>query len=248
MRDGLSLLDQVYSFSQDKIDETSVRSALGIISNEIYDTVVSAIAVKNPVPALSAVDDILTKGFDLQEFTGGLLDYVRTMLFSRIPDALDNPRIDRADGAIETIAAHASAFSEATLLRMAEIIRKTENELKWSTFPRFLVELMLLKLVHMDETVSIETLLNALEGAQPADAAPVAEDKKKNEPDRLAVSLVEPRRQESAAPKRHPVAEETPSAKAPPAGEQKSLLSLDDEIAHEPIIRNVLDIFDGTPI
>jgi DNA polymerase-3 subunit gamma/tau len=346
MRDGLSLLDQVYSFSQDMIDEKSVRSALGIISTEIYDTVMAAIAGKNPTPALSVVDDILTKGFDLGEFTGGLLDYVRTMLFSRIPKVLDNPRIDRASGTLETITAHASAFSESTLLRMAEIIRKAENELKWSAFPRFLVELMLLKLVHMDETVSIETLLNSLEGTPPADAAPVSEGKKKNEPDRLADSQVTVKKtaevshaaaeagtalpqkamtQEPAPRKsvitdwphfiehiqnnRPPLgyhlsvayvismagksidlrfpkafhfqfsevtkkknrdeiqkelngffkeeidlhitleaAEETPSAKAPLAEEQKPLLSLDDEIAHEPIIRSVLDIFDGTLI
>jgi DNA polymerase-3 subunit gamma/tau len=185
MRDGLSLLDQVYSYSQDKIDEAAVRSALGIISNEIYDTVMTAVAAKDPQPVLAAVEDILSRGFDLSEFTGGLLDYVRTMLFSRVPAIRDNPRIDLAPGAQEALTKHADAFPEATLLRMAEIIRKTENELKWSSFPRFLVELMLLKLVRMDETVSIETLLSALGNSRPLEAAhaPVPGiDKKKTEP------------------------------------------------------------------
>jgi DNA polymerase-3 subunit gamma/tau len=363
MRDGLSLLDQVYSFSQDRIDENAVRSALGIISNEIYDTVMTAIAKKNPASALSVVDDILSRGFDLGEFIGGLLDYVRTMLFSRIPNVLDNPRIDTAGGARETIATHASAFSEATLLRMAEIIRKAENELKWNALPRFLVELTLLKLVHMDETVSIETLLLALEERGPtapsAVATPVV-DKKKNEPDQCSItpprearpveaasasvsppavaeaeSAVQPstppqedRTQEAPDTKqprsvtadwphfvehiqqnrpplgyhlsvayvvsmsgksidlRFPKAfhfqfsevtkkknrdeiqkelndffqdnldlhitleapEETPSAAAgkPAAAAEPKSMSLDDEIAHEPIIQNVLDIFDGT--
>jgi DNA polymerase-3 subunit gamma/tau len=185
MRDGLSLLDQVYSYSQDKIDEAAVRSALGIISNEIYDTVMTAVAAKDPQPVLAAVEDILSRGFDLSEFTGGLLDYVRTMLFSRVPAIRDNPRIDLAPGAQEALTKYADAFPEATLLRMAEIIRKTENELKWSSFPRFLVELMLLKLVRMDETVSIETLLSALGNSRPQEAAfvpvPVI-DKKKTEP------------------------------------------------------------------
>ena len=192
MRDGLSLLTRYILISQDRIDENAVRSALGIISNEIYDTVMTAIAKKNPASALSVVDDILSRGFDLGEFIGGLLDYVRTMLFSRIPNVLDNPRIDGAGGARETIAAHASVFSEATLLRMAEIIRKAENELKWNAFPRFLVELTLLKLVHMDETVSIETLLLALEKhgpAAPSTAATPAVDKKKMNPTSAASLL-----------------------------------------------------------
>jgi len=42
---------------------------------------------------------------------------------------------------------------------MAEIVRKTENDLKWSVFPRFLVELTLLKLVYLDSTVDVEQLL-----------------------------------------------------------------------------------------
>jgi DNA polymerase-3 subunit gamma/tau len=364
MRDGLSLLDQVYSFSQDTIDETAVRSALGIISNEIYDTVMTAIAAKNPAKALAVVEDILSKGFDLGEFTSGLLDYVRTMLFSRIPDVLDNPRIDRAAGAVETINAHASSFSEATLLRMAEIIRKTENELKWSTLPRFLIELMLLKLVHLDETVSIETLLSALGNMPTAASIPdtAAEGKKKNEPDRPAAASIKENKPEEFPsidtplaptpvstsipdqPAKQTVVLETPDASAPAAaggadwphfvehilqarpplgyhlsvaalismsakaidlrfpkafhfqfsevtkkknrdeiqkelngffkneidlhitleapeetpaaakksstaaGERKAPVSLDDEIAHEPIIQSVLDIFDGTLI
>jgi DNA polymerase-3 subunit gamma/tau len=184
MRDGLSLLDQVYSYSQDTIDEAAVRSALGIISNEIYDTLITAVSAKTPEPVLSAVEDILSRGFDLSEFTGGLLDYLRTMLFCRIPNVLDNPRIDLASGATEALKNHASTFSEGTLLRMAEIVRKTENELKWSSFPRFLVELMLLKLVHLDETISIEALLGAIATPLTGETVPVTLpgiDKKKTE-------------------------------------------------------------------
>jgi len=182
MRDGLSLLDQVYSYSQDTIDETAVRAALGIISNEIYDSIIAAVLAKNPEPALSVVEDILSRGFDLGEFIDGLLDYLRTMLFCRIPNILDNPRLDLASGASDALKKHAASFSETTLLRMAEIVRKAQNELKWSAFPRFSVEIMLLKLVHLDETVSIESLLSALGNPGPGPVSqPVLPDKKKND-------------------------------------------------------------------
>ncbi len=184
MRDGLSLLDQVYSFSQDTIDEASVRSALGIISNEMYDTVVAAIAAKNPQPALAAIEEVLSHGFDLSEFCSGLLDYVRTMLFSHVPGVLDNNKLDLAAGVTEQLTKHAASFTEADLLRMAEIIRKTEAELKWSSFPRFLIEIMLMKLVRLDTSVSIETLLKAMGNPQASTAAsfmPVSDDKKKTD-------------------------------------------------------------------
>jgi DNA polymerase-3 subunit gamma/tau len=189
MRDALSLLDQVFSFSHEKIDETAVRSVLGIISTEIYDTVMKAVAEKNAQPVLAAVEDILSRGFDLHEFVLGLEDHLRTLLFSRIPSVMGNPRIDLPSDASGAIAKTASAFSEATLLRMAELVRKTERDLRYSDFPRFLVELMLFKLVHLDNTVELEKLLQTLGGPMPPSpaAAPAPAgafslpDKKKND-------------------------------------------------------------------
>jgi DNA polymerase-3 subunit gamma/tau len=186
MRDGLSLLDQVYSYSQDSIDEAAVRSVLGIIDTEVYATIVKAVGEKNPSPALSAVEDVLARGFDLHEFVVGFEEHLRTLLFCRIPGVLDNTRIAMpADGRGDLVK-QAASFSEETLLRMAELVRRTEHDLKWSEFPRFIVELMLLKLVHMDDTVSIETLVKAISRHSPAvapsveDAAPAA--KKKTDP------------------------------------------------------------------
>jgi DNA polymerase-3 subunit gamma/tau len=189
MRDALSLLDQVFSFSHEKIDEAAVRSVLGIISTEIYDTVMNAVAEKNAQPVLSTVEDILSRGFDLHEFVLGLEDHLRTLLFSRIPSVMGNPRIDLPADSSGSIAKTASAFSEATLLRMAELVRKTERDLRYSDFPRFLVELMLFKLVHLDNTVELEKLLQTLgrpmpfsPGAAPAPAGAFSPpDKKKND-------------------------------------------------------------------
>jgi len=85
MRDALSLLDQVYSFSHESIDENAVRTVLGIINVELYDTVMKAVEEKNPEPALAAVEDILSRGFDLHEFVLGFQDHLRTLLLCACP-------------------------------------------------------------------------------------------------------------------------------------------------------------------
>ena len=54
--------------------------------------------------------------------------------------------------------------------------RKTENDLKWSVFPRFLLECTLLKLVYLDSTVEVEQLLEKFSEGQ--GTAPI---KKKND-------------------------------------------------------------------
>jgi DNA polymerase-3 subunit gamma/tau len=170
MRDALSLLDQVYSFSHESIDENAVRTVLGIINVELYDTVMKAVEEKNPEPALAAVEDILSRGFDLHEFVLGFQDHLRTLLLCRMPNVMNNPRIDLPADPSGAFAKRASAFSQETLLRMAELVRKTERDLRFSDFPRFLVELMLLKLVHLDNTVTLSALLESLGGAPPVTA------------------------------------------------------------------------------
>ena len=75
--------------------------------------------------------------------------------------------------------AQSQKFAEGDLLRIAEILRKAENELRWSTYPRFTVEMTLLKIMHMDTTVSIEQVLVSLRStAAPAAALKPAVKKK----------------------------------------------------------------------
>ncbi len=213
MRDALSLLDQVYSYSHESINEAAVRTVLGIIDTELYDTIMKAVAEKNPSPAVAAVEDLLSRGFDLREFVMGLEDHLRTLLFCRLPGVMNNPRIDLPADAAGAFAKRASAFSEETLLRMAELVRKTERDLRFSDFPRFLVELLLLKLVHLDDTVALSTLLESLGGApqaaapqsSPPSAAPAVAAPGTMVPDKKKISqpgltLAEPVLETDAAP------------------------------------------------
>jgi DNA polymerase-3 subunit gamma/tau len=173
MRDALSLLDQVCSYGQESIGEKEVRSILGLVDSDVYASIMDSISSKDPGPVLKVVQDILYRGFDLQEFIVGLEEYIRALLFAAIPHVLDNPRIDLRAETMD-IGVKTAQFSEKALLRMAEIVRKTETELKWSVFPRFLVEITLLKLVYLDSTVSVEQLLRMVKGPLATPPPPVA--------------------------------------------------------------------------
>jgi DNA polymerase III subunit gamma/tau len=162
MRDALSLLDQAWSYSQGKLTEKETRLVLGLVNTEIYARIMEAIVTKAPSQALSAVQQVLYEGYDLHEFITGLEEYVRTLLFVKIKadfKVAGNTVSPEHEQQIERSSAH---FSEGDLLRISEIIHRTENELKWSAFPRFAAEMMLLKLVFLDSTVSLEKILTML--------------------------------------------------------------------------------------
>lgn len=188
MRDALSLLDQVYSFCRENLNEKEVRSVLGLVGMEVFEHVVDAIKAKDAAGVLKVVQDVLFQGFDLQEFILGLQEHIRNLLFARIPGALLSRGIELDAEAIEKLTSVAAHFSEGDLLRMSEIVRKAEQDLKWSAYPRFLVELMVLKLVFLDNTVSLESLMRMigsdgnlaeLSDPIPTSVASVADDQKK---------------------------------------------------------------------
>jgi DNA polymerase-3 subunit gamma/tau len=187
MRDSLSLLDQVYSFCTSVITEKEVRDVLGLVDIEIYRDILDAVAEKNPGKALYTVEKVLERGFDLSEFVIGFQEYIRALLFSRLPGVLDeqNP-------ALKTEYAHAysemaSRFSEGDLLRIAEIARAMESDMRWSAFSRFAVETALVKIVYLENTVTIQQILSSLKSgtAAPALSETIAQSspagKKKND-------------------------------------------------------------------
>jgi DNA polymerase-3 subunit gamma/tau len=175
VRDSLSLLDQVCSFCGGKLSEKEVRSVLGLVETETYRTLMKDIREKNQAPALEAIQKVLFDGYDLHEFIMGLQEHIRNLLFARIPGALEARGIDLDAGEAKVYGEEAKGFAEPDLMRMAEVIKKTEQELKWSAYPRFLVEVMVLKLLHLDTSVSIEQLLKYAAGMP----SPDIEDVKK---------------------------------------------------------------------
>jgi DNA polymerase-3 subunit gamma/tau len=169
MRDALSLLDQVYSFCRENLNEKEVRSVLGLVGMEVFDRVTDAVHGKDAASVLKIIQEILFQGFDLHEFILGLQEHIRNLLFARIPGALESRGLEFEPEVIQRFSESAARFSEGDLLRMSEIVRKAEQDLKWSAYPRFLAELMVLKLVFMDSTVSLESLLRMIGDDGPAD-------------------------------------------------------------------------------
>ncbi|MCL2183045.1 MAG: DNA polymerase III subunit gamma/tau [Chitinispirillia bacterium] len=164
VRDSLSLLDQVCSFCKDGLSEKEVREVLGLVGTDVFRGLMKDIKEKNQASALSVVEKVLFDGYDLHEFTMGLQEHIRNLLFARIPGALGSRGIDIEPGEAKVYAQESEEFAEADLLRMADIIKKAEQELKWSAYPRFLMEVAVLKLLHLDTSASIEQLLKFAAG------------------------------------------------------------------------------------
>ncbi|MGD9200907.1 MAG: DNA polymerase III subunit gamma/tau [Chitinispirillia bacterium] len=186
MRDALSLLDQVFSFCTEGINESEVRSVLGLVDNETYRKIMDSISTKNPIPVIQIVEDVLTQGFDLSEFLIGFQEYIRKLLLKKINNTGNTQKNNGPSIGNNQENLSETDLSIGDILRISEIIRNAENDLKWSSFPRFLVETTLLKLIYIDSTISIETIINSIKRVKNTESAVINTGneniKKKNSP------------------------------------------------------------------
>jgi DNA polymerase III subunit gamma/tau len=159
MRDALSLLDQACSYAQGTITEKETRVVLGLVNTEVYARIMDAVASKSPSPALEAVQQVLYEGYDLHEFVAGLEEHVRALLFAKIRGEIKIPGFAAKPETVQDVIRSSERFSEGDLLRMMEIVRSAESDIKWSAFPRFGAEMMLLKIVFLDSTVTLDRML-----------------------------------------------------------------------------------------
>ncbi len=83
MRDALSIFDQVASFSQKNITYAEVLENLNVLDYEYYFKITDAFLKQDAASALLIFDEILQRGFDGQNFIGGLSSHFRDLLVCR---------------------------------------------------------------------------------------------------------------------------------------------------------------------
>src|SRR5688500_16637012 len=172
LRDALSLLDQVLSFTEDSVTADDVRRILGLIEEEAYLELFEIVAGKRYGDVFRFVARIKDEGYDLNEFQRGLGDALRTLLVVKFDGAETAKVREDLRGHYEQVAA---LFESGDLLRMlgqaAEL--DTEGRFRKSADPQLLLEALLLRFAHLDRTVDLERLIRAASGGAPdAGAAP----------------------------------------------------------------------------
>ncbi len=178
MRDAMTLLDQVLSFSGETISIDKTRQALGLISQSAYFEMFDAIHSRNPGAVFRQLERVLDAGWDPVEFLQGLLEHVRNLLVQR--SGAGSLLTDVFDDDKEKLESQAGWYSETDFLRMMNLLTESHQKIRWSMKQRTLMELTLLKLAFMDDAVSLDRLLNSLTQTPPVTPAV---EKKKSEPE-----------------------------------------------------------------
>jgi DNA polymerase-3 subunit gamma/tau len=144
VRDSLSLFEQALAFCGDRVDLKNTEKALGLITEDVYNQVLSYISQEKPRECVEALKECLNQGYDLKEFILGFMEYLRRVLFNFVED--------REYGYAD--------FREGDILRFIELLRQCELDMNRSSLPRFQVELLLIKMCRLDKMIALEELFS----------------------------------------------------------------------------------------
>jgi len=160
LRDSQSILDQMVSFTEDRIRAQDVIQALGLIEQDIFFEVTDAVVSGNPASGLELVEKVVSGGYDIEEFLSGLLEHLRNVLVVLSLGSADFVEVS-ADHKAQYMKI-ASGFQEEDLMRLIRIVADTRIGLKRNINPRLPLEIAIVKMIKMDRTVNIESLITQL--------------------------------------------------------------------------------------
>ena len=155
MRDAMSLLDQVVSFSGNKISAQSVRESVGLIEGQTLLGIVSGIFARKPVEALALVEQAYQRGHDLRVLTRSLIEFIHGAVLSKV----GAPRSANLELSEEEWKELSVAAEHRSLEEIELIFQVLHHGLEWiarSPQPKVVLDILIVKCATAEALVYVD--------------------------------------------------------------------------------------------
>ena len=164
-RDTLSVLDQLIAGAgPDGVSYNRAIALLGVTDVTLLDEMCDALAAGDGAAAYSTIDRVAEAGHDPRRFASDLLERFRDLIIlQQVPDAVSKGLIDGPTDQLEAMGAQAARLGPATLSRCADIVHNGLVEMRGTTAPRLLLELVTARMLLPGADDSTGALLQRVE-------------------------------------------------------------------------------------
>ncbi len=162
VRDALSILDQCISFRLDMVMYEDVLDILGVPGEGAVFQLVDYIIEKDSKKAMEQVEELISAGKDIQQIINSLISHYRDLMMLKIvpdPEGL----LNLSEESIGYSKGQAQKLESGSIMRAIHLLSQSASDAKWSTQPRILLEVAILKLIRPESDASIEGLLERVE-------------------------------------------------------------------------------------
>jgi DNA polymerase-3 subunit gamma/tau len=164
-RDSLSILDQLLAGAgPDGVTYARAVALLGVTDGALLDDMVDALAAGDAAAVYGTVDRIVEAGHDPRRFAADLLERFRDLIvLDAVPDAAARGLIDVPQDQLTHMTDQAMRLGAAALTRYAEIVHTALLEMRGTTSPRLVLELLCARMQLPDASADSAAILQRLE-------------------------------------------------------------------------------------
>ncbi len=163
MRDSLSLLDQVISFTNSNLTEAEVSQVLGLTERSLVFAVFDCLIQRKPFELVSYLEKLGTLGQNPSLFLEDLLRLLRhSLLLKADPNATD--LIDMPQDEVLLMMEKIKNFSDADLHMLFDMTMKSAQDLSRAGDAQIVFEIALLRMSQAPRVADLKALLAANPG------------------------------------------------------------------------------------
>lgn len=166
MRDSLTILDQIASFSED-ITESEIKDLLGITDIETLSRLSSSVIEGDRKGIVNIIAELTDTGADLKSLTKDLLRFIRNLLIAKIAGETENV-IDLSEEESSAINKLRDKTSEEHMAVVLSELIKAEPGIRSAFYPRIALEMTLIRLSMLSHLKSVNEALSAISGKIPS--------------------------------------------------------------------------------
>ncbi len=221
MRDALSLLDKIASFTNGELTYQHTLEHLNILDADYYFKLMDCILSQDLSGAMLLYDDINRKGFEGDMVLNGFAEFIRNLLVCK--DEKVAGLLEAVESFKEKYIATAKKISPSLLISALNIINEAEINYKAARNKRLHTELTLIKLCYLQQAIELAT-----------DTGGISKKKVADVPLAFRTAAITPLKKDSHKKKAEP-------------GEKEAKLLIESSVANEPesSIKKYSEIIQG---
>ena len=160
MRDSLTILDQISSFSS-KISEEDVKNLLGITDFGLLAKTSKALIAGDRVAILEMIHTLTEQGTDIRTFTRELVQFFRDLLVASIMKRPEDA-LDLTNDEMLVVREITAASGEDQMTLMLSEIMRAESDVRYASAPRLALEMALIKASFLSSMKPVREVIERL--------------------------------------------------------------------------------------
>ncbi len=161
VRDSLSILDQCIAHGNSVVNRDNVVEMLGTAGEAVFIELTDYVFNRETAKALGLVEKVLAAGKDTKQFIKDWILHLRNLMMTKYINELEDI-INLSCENIERLNKQGQDITVEFIHSSILLLSSTLNDAKWSSQPRTLLELSIIKIAEPEMDMSVEALLSRI--------------------------------------------------------------------------------------